>query len=149
LIYILLSFHTICKQAREWDDNIVSVEKNLKHPTPSLNGIPDDAAQNQEIRIVMQSEVAAFQPTPPHLASKNGDIETVRALLEKNTSACLVYDNNGFISLHYSVINGQVEIMKELINARLQSIWMKLDDGQTILHLCVESNHLESIKLLI
>ncbi|XP_022980641.1 ankyrin repeat-containing protein NPR4-like isoform X3 [Cucurbita maxima] len=125
------------------------MEQNLKHPTPSFNAIPDDAAQNQEIRIVMQSEVDAFQPTPLHLASKNGDIDTVRALLENNTSACLVYDNNGFIPLHYAVINGQVEIMKELINARPQSIWMKLNDGRTVLHLCVEGDHLESIKLLI
>ncbi|KAG6581829.1 hypothetical protein SDJN03_21831, partial [Cucurbita argyrosperma subsp. sororia] len=89
------------------------MEKNLKHPTPSLNDIPDDAAQNQEIRIVMQSEVAAFQPTPLHLASKNGDIETVRALLEKNTSACLVYNNNEFIPLHYA--NRAVEGMEEEI----------------------------------
>ncbi|KAG6581828.1 hypothetical protein SDJN03_21830, partial [Cucurbita argyrosperma subsp. sororia] len=125
------------------------MEQSLKHPTPSFNAIPDDAAQNQEIRIVMQSEVDAFQPTPLHLASKNGDIDTVRALLENNTSACLVYDNDGFIPLHYAVINGQVDIMKELINARPQSIWMKLNDGRTILHLCVESNHLKGIKLLI
>ncbi|XP_022955458.1 ankyrin repeat-containing protein NPR4-like isoform X3 [Cucurbita moschata] len=125
------------------------MEQDLKHPTSSLNAIPDDDAHNQEIRIVMQSEVDAFQPTPLHLASKNGDIDTVRALLENNTSACLVYDNNGFIPLHYAVINGQVEITKELINATPQSIWMKLKDGRTALHLCVESNHLESLKLLI
>ncbi|KAG6581830.1 Ankyrin-1, partial [Cucurbita argyrosperma subsp. sororia] len=125
------------------------MEQDLKHPTSSFNAIPDDDAHNQEIRIVMQSEVDAFQPTPLHLASKNGDIDTVRALLENNTSACLVYDNNGFIPLHYAVINGQVEIMKELINATPQSIWMKLKDGRTALHLCVESNHLESLKLFI
>ncbi|KAG6581826.1 hypothetical protein SDJN03_21828, partial [Cucurbita argyrosperma subsp. sororia] len=77
----------------------------------------------------MQSEVDAFQPTPLHLASKNGDMDIVRALLENNTSACLVYDNNEFIPLHYAVISGQIEIMQELINARPQSIWMKLNDG--------------------
>ncbi|XP_022956266.1 ankyrin repeat-containing protein NPR4-like [Cucurbita moschata] len=122
------------------------MEEIHPQPIPSSNS---PYQPNQEISIVMQSEVDAFQPTPLHLASKNGDIDTVRALLENNMSACLVYDNNGFIPLHYAVINGQVEIMKELISATPQSIWMKLNDGRTVLHLCVESNHLEGIKLLI
>ncbi|XP_022955459.1 ankyrin repeat-containing protein At5g02620-like isoform X4 [Cucurbita moschata] len=134
------------------------MEQDLKHPTSSLNAIPDDDAHNQEIRIVMQSEVDAFQPTPLHLASKNGDIDTVRALLENNTSACLVYDNNGFIPLHYAVINGQVEITKELINATPQSIWMKLkdgflnttdDEGNTILDLSIKLRQSEMVGYLL
>ncbi|KAG6581834.1 hypothetical protein SDJN03_21836, partial [Cucurbita argyrosperma subsp. sororia] len=76
----------------------------------------------------LDAKVDTFQRTPVHLASKHGDMEIVRALLEKNTSACLVYDNNGFIPLHYAVINGQIEIMEELINTRPQSIWTKLND---------------------
>ncbi|XP_023528990.1 ankyrin repeat-containing protein At5g02620-like isoform X3 [Cucurbita pepo subsp. pepo] len=134
------------------------MEQDLKHPTPSFNAIPDDDAHNQEIRIVMQSEVDAFQPTPLHLASKNGDIDTVRALLKNNTGACFVYDNDGFIPLHYAVINGQVDIMKELINATPQSIWMKLkdgflnttdDEGNTILDLSIKLRQSEMVGYLL
>ena len=39
--------------------------------------------------------------------------------------------------------------MPLLINARPQSRWMKLHNGQTVLHLCVKHNHLEALMLLI
>ena len=94
-------------------------------------------------------EVDAVQRTPLHLASENGTIEIVQALLEKNTSSCMVRDLNGLIPLHHAVINGRIDIMPLLINARSQSLWMKLHNGQTVLHLCVMHNHLEALKLLI
>lgn len=97
----------------------------------------------------LAAEVDAFQRTPLHLACENGDMEMVGALLEKNTSACLVEDHNGFIPLHYAVMSGKIEMMKLLIEARPQSVLMKLsNNGKTLLHLCVEGNHLEGMKLL-
>ncbi|KAG6592385.1 Ankyrin repeat-containing protein BDA1, partial [Cucurbita argyrosperma subsp. sororia] len=94
-------------------------------------------------------EIDALQRIPLHLASENGTIEIVQALLEKNTSSCMVRDLNGLIPLHHAVINGRIDIMLLLINARPQSLWMKLHNGQTVLHLCVMHNHLEALKLLI
>uniref|UniRef100_A0A0A0LMQ1 PGG domain-containing protein n=1 Tax=Cucumis sativus TaxID=3659 RepID=A0A0A0LMQ1_CUCSA len=101
----------------------------------------------------LATEVDAFQRTPLHIAcSNNGDMEIIRALLEKNTSSCLVQDLNGFIPLHYAVISENIEMMKLLIKARPQSILMKAlhnNNGKTVLHLCVEGNYLEGMKLLI
>ncbi|KAE8651283.1 hypothetical protein Csa_001787 [Cucumis sativus] len=97
----------------------------------------------------LSPKVNALQQTPLHLASKNGDMEMVRVLLDKNRSACLVRDFNGLIPLHHAVIGGHVQMVKELIRARPRSMWIKLKNGQTVLHLCVEDNHLEVIKLLI
>ncbi|XP_022973933.1 uncharacterized protein LOC111472564 [Cucurbita maxima] len=94
-------------------------------------------------------EVDALQRTPLHLASGKGTVEIVQALLEKNTSTCMVRDLHGLIPLHHAVINGRIDIMPLLINARPQSLWMKLHNGQTVLHLCVMHNHLEALKLLI
>ncbi|XP_008447612.2 uncharacterized protein LOC103490026 [Cucumis melo] len=100
----------------------------------------------------LAAEVDAFQRTPLHIAcSNNGDMEIIRALLEKNTSACLVQDLSGLIPLHYAVISENIEMMELLIKARPQSVLMKLNNnnGKTVLHLCVEGNHLEGMKLLI
>ncbi|XP_008464029.1 uncharacterized protein LOC103502013 [Cucumis melo] len=97
------------------------------------------------------AEVDAFQRTQLHIAcSNNGDMKIIKALLEKNTStACLVQDLNGFIPLHYAVISENIEMMDLLIKTRPQSVLMKLKNGQTVLHLCAEGNHLQGMKLLI
>lgn len=99
----------------------------------------------------LAAEVDAFQRTPLHIAcSNNGDMKIIKALLEKNTStACLVQDLNGFIPLHYAVISENIEMMDLLIKTRPQSVLMKLKNGQTVLHLCAEGNHLQGMKLLI
>ena len=61
-------------------------------------------------------EVDALQRTPLHLVSENGMVDIVQALLEKNTSTCMVRDLNGLIPLRHKVINGRIDIMPRLIN---------------------------------
>ncbi|XP_022925436.1 uncharacterized protein LOC111432735 [Cucurbita moschata] len=97
----------------------------------------------------LAGKVDDLQRTPLHLASGNGTIEIVQALLEKNTSTCMVRDLNGLIPLHHAVINGRIDIIQRLIIARPRSPWVKLHNGQSALHLCIKHNHLESLKLLI
>ncbi|KAA0058491.1 ankyrin repeat-containing protein [Cucumis melo var. makuwa] len=94
-------------------------------------------------------ETNTLQRTPLHLASANGDIEMVRVLLEKNTSACLIRDLYGMIPLHYSAIKGHIQVTQDLINARPQTVKTKLGDAQTILHLCVKENQLEAMRMLV
>ncbi|KAA0051191.1 ankyrin repeat-containing protein [Cucumis melo var. makuwa] len=76
----------------------------------------------------LAAEVDAFQRTPLHIAYLSG-----------------------LIPLHYAVISENIEMMELLIKARPQSVLMKLNNnnGKTVLHLCVEGNHLEGMKLLI
>ncbi|XP_022925439.1 ankyrin repeat-containing protein BDA1-like [Cucurbita moschata] len=97
----------------------------------------------------LAGEVDDLQRTPLHLASENGTVEIVQALLEKNTSTCMVRDLNGLIPLHHAVINGRIDIIQRLIIARPRSPWVKLYNCQTIFHLCIKHNHLEALKLLI
>uniref|UniRef100_A0A9I9E979 Ankyrin repeat-containing protein n=1 Tax=Cucumis melo TaxID=3656 RepID=A0A9I9E979_CUCME len=63
-------------------------------------------------------------------------MEIIRALLE-NASACLVQNVNDFIPLHYAVTSENIEMMELLIRAKPQSVLMKLNNGRTVLHLCV------------
>ncbi|XP_023535330.1 protein ACCELERATED CELL DEATH 6-like [Cucurbita pepo subsp. pepo] len=97
----------------------------------------------------LAGEVDDLQRTPLHLASENGTVEIVQALLEKNTSTCMVLDLNGLLPLHHAVINGRIDIIPLLINARPRSPWIKIHNGQSVLHLCIKHNHLEALKLLI
>ncbi|XP_022925437.1 ankyrin repeat-containing protein BDA1-like [Cucurbita moschata] len=97
----------------------------------------------------LAGEVGALQRTPLHLASENGTVEVVQALLEKNTSTYIVRDLNGLIPLHHAVVNGRIDIMQRLINVRPQSLWMKHHNDETVPLLCIKHNHLEALKLLI
>ena len=77
----------------------------------------------------LAGEVDPLQRKRLHLASKNGTIEIVQPLLEKNTSTCMVCDLNGLIPLHHALINRRIDIVPLLIHASPQSFWMKLHNG--------------------
>lgn len=72
----------------------------------------------------------------------------VKAHLLANQDVCLVFDKDDMIPLHFAVIRGRMGVIKELLNARPDSIRVLNDDG-SVLHLCVLYNHLESLKLLL
>jgi ankyrin repeat protein len=45
-------------------------------------------------------------------------------------------------------MRGRIEIIKELVIARRESIQVNLN-GNSVLHLCVRYNHLDALKLLV
>ncbi|KAM6585342.1 hypothetical protein CsatB_012344 [Cannabis sativa] len=62
----------------------------------------------------------------------------------------MVEDNDGRIPLHYAAMNGCVDLIHLLlISAGVESVCQKLPSGETALHLCVQHNHLEALKLLV
>ncbi|KAG8646123.1 hypothetical protein MANES_10G126966v8 [Manihot esculenta] len=46
-------------------------------------------------------------------------------------------------------MKGRVAVVKELVSVCPESIREKMDNGETILHLCVKYNRLEALKLLV
>ncbi|CAI0441363.1 unnamed protein product [Linum tenue] len=99
----------------------------------------------------MAMEGDASNCTPLHLASAAGHTEIVGALLssEGGSDACLVRDEDGRIPLHLAAMRGRNDVIRELIGARPESLLVKLEDGDTVLHLCVKYNHLEAMKILV
>ncbi|KAK7852030.1 ankyrin repeat-containing protein bda1 [Quercus suber] len=94
-------------------------------------------------------ELDSHKRCPLHLASAEGHVDIVRALLHANSNACLIRDQDGRIPLHYAVIRGGVEVVKEFIITRPDSTQVMLDGGETVLHLRVKHNQLEALKLLV
>ncbi|XP_065622559.1 ankyrin repeat-containing protein BDA1 [Quercus suber] len=95
-------------------------------------------------------ELDSHRCCPLHLASAEGHTEIVQALLDENKDACLVSDQDGRIPLHYAAMRGRVEVVRQLIIAQPNSITqVVLDGGETVLHLCVKYNQLDSLNLLV
>lgn len=99
----------------------------------------------------LATELDSLRRLPLHLASAEGHKEVVQALLIANPDACLHHDQQGRIPLHYAAMRGRLEVIKELMRAKPQSAAvMVLDESRgTSLHLCVQYNHLECLKLLV
>ncbi|KAM3699381.1 hypothetical protein ACJW31_05G021500 [Castanea mollissima] len=95
-------------------------------------------------------ELDSHRRCPLHLASAEGHTEIVQALLVENKDACLASDQDGRIPLHYAAMRGRVEVVRQLIIYQPNSITqVVLDGGETVLHLCVKYNQLDSLKLLV
>ncbi|XP_028793207.1 ankyrin repeat-containing protein ITN1-like [Neltuma alba] len=89
-----------------------------------------------------------FSHTNRNLASAEGHIDIVKELLKVNNKPCLFPNEEGKIPLHYAVIRGRIEVVKELVKAKPDSLSF-LDDGNTVFHLCVIHNRLETLKGLV
>ncbi|CAK7356904.1 unnamed protein product [Dovyalis caffra] len=97
----------------------------------------------------LTAELNSQGQSPLHLASAEGYVEIVKDLLSVNTQVCLVFDQFGRIPLHLAAMRGRVDVMQLLISACSTSIQMKSKYEQhTVLHLCVQYNHLEALKVL-
>ncbi|XP_028793204.1 ankyrin repeat-containing protein BDA1-like [Neltuma alba] len=93
-------------------------------------------------------EVDSSQNTPLHLASAEGHTEIVKELLKVNDKPCSFPNEEGKIPLHYAVMRGRLDVVKELVNAKPESLSF-LDNGNTVFHLCVIHNHLETLECLV
>ncbi|XP_008232265.1 PREDICTED: ankyrin repeat and sterile alpha motif domain-containing protein 1B-like [Prunus mume] len=91
----------------------------------------------------------SVRSTPLHLASSEGHKEIVQALLLVYPGACLCFDEKGRIPLHYAAMRGDVEVLKKLTHANHDSIYVRVDNRSTVLHLCVKYNQLECLKFLV
>lgn len=86
--------------------------------------------------------------SPLHLASAKGGVEVVKALLFFDPDMCLGRDKDGRNPLHIAAMKGRIEVLRELVQVRPQTVQARVD-GETVLHICVNYNQLETLKLLI
>ncbi|XP_065869454.1 ankyrin repeat-containing protein BDA1-like [Euphorbia lathyris] len=98
----------------------------------------------------LSQDLDSLHRLPLHWASEKGYLNIVKELLKKSPDrACLWRDQDGRIPLHLAAMKGSIDVVKELIRARPESIREKVENGGTILHLCVRYNRLDALKLLV
>ncbi|XP_076888520.1 uncharacterized protein LOC143538961 isoform X2 [Bidens hawaiensis] len=85
---------------------------------------------------------------PLHVASAKGHTAIVKLLISANPETCLVRDGDGRNPLHLAAIKGWCEVVKELVQAQPHAARAMVQQD-TILHLCVQHNQLEVLKLLV
>ncbi len=61
----------------------------------------------------MAMELDVLNRSPLHLASAEGHIDIVRALLGANNDVCLIHDQDAGVPLHLAAMRGRVEIIKQ------------------------------------
>ncbi|KAL5538029.1 hypothetical protein UlMin_045763 [Ulmus minor] len=86
----------------------------------------------------LASTLDSLKRSPLHLASAEEHSEIVQVLLQENEDMCLVKDEDGRVPVHYAAMRGMSI-----------SIFAVLPDGETVLHLCVQYNQLEALKVLV
>ena len=96
----------------------------------------------------LAKELDSCRRTPLHLASAEGHKEIVHVLLQAYADACLVQDQDGRIPVHYAAMRGRSEVVRDLVKAKPDSLRV-LDQGNTLMHLCVTYNHLETLKVVV
>jgi ankyrin repeat protein len=60
-----------------------------------------------------------------------------------------LFQLTGRIPLHLAAMKGRVAVIRELLQAKPESIYEKLGRGETVLHLCVKYNRLEALETLL
>ncbi|KAI3925234.1 hypothetical protein MKX01_034154 [Papaver californicum] len=87
---------------------------------------------------------------PLHLAAQGNSDSMVQALVEANPDVCSFTDQDERTPLHLAAMKNRTEIVKILIQKQPKAIQLLSGyRSQTILHLCVNKNSLDALKLLV
>ncbi|XP_058203047.1 ankyrin repeat-containing protein BDA1-like [Rhododendron vialii] len=102
-----------------------------------------------EIKPKLAEVIDAELGAALHIASANGDLQIVEALVKLSPEMCMARDRDGYNPLHIAAMKGKVNVLKKLIQTCPRATQVIVDRGDTILHLCVNYNQLESLRLLL
>ncbi|KAF5761431.1 putative ankyrin repeat-containing domain, PGG domain, ankyrin repeat-containing domain superfamily [Helianthus annuus] len=101
--------------------------------------------QKPKLAVALDSQ----RRTPLHLASANGYLEMVQELVRVGgRDVCCFRDQDGFTPLHLAAMNEHLEVVKALVQANPDAAKEITETGETILHVCVSYNRMESLKVL-
>ncbi|XP_028754097.1 ankyrin repeat-containing protein BDA1-like [Neltuma alba] len=145
----LLTLRSVIKQ----DSQILNrISLTDLHETPlhisSSCGHLDFTKELLSLKPTLVTQLDYSNRTALHVASAEGHIDIVKELLKINKDPCLFRDEKGRIPLYYAVMRGRLQVVRELIRAKSESLSGRVK-GETIFHVCVKYNNLETLKALI
>ncbi|CAK9188029.1 unnamed protein product [Ilex paraguariensis] len=87
--------------------------------------------------------------TPMHVAASNGDLATLRTLIETNKNECLRRDKHGGTPLHAAARRGMVEAMKVILEACPDAVKVLTVARNNCLHTAVLYNQVGAVGFLV
>ncbi|KAI6702846.1 hypothetical protein NL676_011982 [Syzygium grande] len=102
-----------------------------------------------KLKMEFADELNQVSFNPPHIATVSSDVDIVRNLLKVGNRLCLVKGREERTPLHYSVIKGRREVLKELVLACPDSIEEVMARRESALDLAVKNSRFEAFKLLV
>ncbi|KAJ0030331.1 hypothetical protein Pint_13709 [Pistacia integerrima] len=106
---------------------------------------------NEQPLVLDRLLVGCYTETPLHVASMLGHEEFVHEILRRKPELARELDYRKASPLHLATAKGNegsCSVLKELVKVRADAARVLMERGETILHLCVQYNQLEAMKLL-
>ncbi|MCC8417666.1 MAG: ankyrin repeat domain-containing protein, partial [Rickettsia endosymbiont of Bryobia graminum] len=129
--------------------NIISIQDN--NGQMALHLAASSGHKNILETLLEYDPENANDLTTLHWAAKEGYIDLIKELINKNPSSITTQDKDNFTALHWAANNGHIDIVivKVLIDKNKDIIDIKNNYGQTALHLAASEGHTEILEAII
>ncbi|XP_073291745.1 ankyrin repeat-containing protein At5g02620-like [Primulina huaijiensis] len=84
-----------------------------------------------------------------HIASKQGDLEVVKVLMEAHPELMMTVDASNTTALHTAATQGHIEVVNYLLEAESSLATIAKSNGKTALHSAARNGHLKVVKALL
>uniref|UniRef100_A0A7C9A7K5 PGG domain-containing protein n=1 Tax=Opuntia streptacantha TaxID=393608 RepID=A0A7C9A7K5_OPUST len=84
-----------------------------------------------------------------HIAAKQGDLETLKVLMEAHPDLSMTYDTTNTTALQTAATQGHIEIVKFLLESGSGLAAIARSNGKTALHTAARNGHVAVVKALL
>ncbi|CAI0443816.1 unnamed protein product, partial [Linum tenue] len=84
-----------------------------------------------------------------HIASKQGNLETLRVLMEANPELAMTFDSSNTTALHSAAAQGHMDVVDFLLERCGTVAAIAKSNGKTALHSATRNGHLQIVKALL
>ncbi|XP_065047879.1 ankyrin repeat-containing protein At2g01680-like [Musa acuminata AAA Group] len=91
----------------------------------------------------------ATKSTPLHFAAANGDITMVQLLLQSDSKAAYIRDEDGLSTIHVAANAGHLKIIEQVLEYCPDSMGLQNNTGRNFFHVAVEKKNLEVVKYVL
>ncbi|XP_065014179.1 protein ACCELERATED CELL DEATH 6-like [Musa acuminata AAA Group] len=134
----------------------------LKSPTASDEGPRGQTALHAAVlrsyditEMILDKKPNSVRPqdatksTPLHFAAANGDIRMVQLLLQSDSKAAYIRDEDGYSTIHVAANAGHLKIIEQVLKHCPDSMGLQNNTGRNFFHVAVEKKNLEVVKYVL
>ncbi|KAJ1690576.1 hypothetical protein LUZ63_014731 [Rhynchospora breviuscula] len=130
-------------------DRTLNEERDNPLHIAAFHGHVDFASEILKLKPELAKKVNKEGQSPLHLAAARGHLQVVEKLLDQvGTDICLVLDKAGYLPMHTATIHGKNDVVLMFIEKCQQTLHELTSTNETLLHLAVKANSLETIRFL-